>query len=148
MTIKKWPGVLILIVVLTGCVGTYGQIKGQNPQEKKTTIQDLARDRDNYLVYYGSRDGVRPSGLIFDPRENETRLTGDSWTLIEDQKAFDSILQNVKGFEPNAVVAQILGPDNRFFGFIYYSPRLHVPVKVADENTLYVMSLPKPISTP
>ena len=148
MTIKKWFGVLIIIGAFAGCVGTYGKILLQNPQEKKITIQDLANTRNNYLVYHGSRDGVRPSGLIFDPRGNDTRLTGETWTLIEDENTFDSMLRKVMLFAPNAVVAQILGPDNQRFGFIYYDFRLHVPVRVEDENTLYVMALPKPISTP
>jgi len=47
-----------------------------------------------------------------------------------------------------ARVYLIKGADNQVFGYMYYPGNFLVVVKIVDERTLYVSSLPNYISTP
>ena len=139
--------IIIFILALVGCTSQYGKISPQDPIVAPVTIQVLAADWDRFYVYSGSRDGVRAEGLIFDPKDNTTRITSDTWIPIEDKASFDKVLNQVHVIVPNARVARILAPDNREFGFIFYRTTLHVPVRLVDADTLYVMRMPMPVST-
>lgn len=138
----------VLSVLLASCAGLYGRIVHQPSADAPVTIEALTESWETYDVYWGSRDGVRPAALMFDPKSNDTRLTGDSWRKIYDQAVLADTVEKIRLWHRRAELALIKGPDGRTFGFIYYPKRLHVPVKVVDEATLYVMSLPKPISPP
>jgi hypothetical protein len=43
MELKEWSGLLMVMMFLSGCMGTYGQIRSQGPEEKIITIEDLAK---------------------------------------------------------------------------------------------------------
>ena len=146
MKIKNSIIISALFLLMTGCLGSYGKIVEQSDNAPKVTITDLKQSWNQYHVYSGSRDGVRPSALMFDPKENDTKLTGDSWIKIDDEKKFLDTLGKVNLFSSNARIKLIKGQDEKMFGFLYYPPFLHVPVKIIDANTLYIMALPQPVS--
>ena len=147
MRTKNLIIILILFLLIAGCTGSYGRIVKQPDNTPKVTIDDLKQNWNHYHVYSGSRDGVRPSALMFDPKGNGTKLTGDSWIKIDDEKNFFDTLGKVNLLSPNARVELIKGQDEKPFGFMYYPTSLHVPVKIIDAKTLYIMALPKPRST-
>lgn len=138
---------MTFIFILAGCTSQYGKISPQDTIVTPVTIKALAADWDRFYVYSGSRDGVRAEGLIFDPKDNTTRLTSDTWVPIEDKASFDKVLNQIQMIVSNAQVARILSPDNREFGFMYYRTTLHVSVRLVDANTLHVMRMPLPVST-
>ena len=47
-----------------------------------------------------------------------------------------------------AKVSTIKGPNNQFFGYMYYPYWNNLPVKMVDERTLYVGTLPAYGSAP
>lgn len=148
MEIKQVKILLIIFLFITGCIGEYGKIARQPDNENKVTIQDLKQKWNQYFVYSGTRDGRWKYALMFDPKGSGSTLTGDSWVKINDETTFLNTLNEVEKIAPDSEVMAIKGPNNKVFGFMYYPSNLHVPVKIIDDTTLYVMSLPKHISAP
>ena len=147
MTIKLLRILLISFFFITGCTGGYGKISKPMDNENKITIQELKENWNQYFVYSGTRDGIRPSALMFDPKKNGTKLGGDSWTKIDDGETFLKTLNTIETIARSSQIGVIRGQDDKIFGFMYYPKKLHVIVKIVDENTLYVMPLPPPVST-
>ncbi len=133
---------------MTGCGGSYGKIVKQADDIHKTSIDTLIKNREEYHVYSGTRDGPSATALMFDPKENSTRLTGKTWQKIESRDVLLKALDQINTLYPQAEVASILGSDRTLFGYLYYPLHLYIPVKQIDENTLYMMGFPTPISTP
>jgi hypothetical protein len=145
----KLPGTIILIATLIlGCSGTYGKIQTQNKTAEKVTLADLTDHWDNYDIYYARRSSTNVDAIMFDPKNNNTKLTGNSWIKIENQETLNKTLEDIQRIYQWVGIYIIEGFDNQFFGYMYYSGRLHIPVKIIDGKTLYVMSLAIPYSTP
>jgi hypothetical protein len=150
MNIKRLAGILILIFVfIMGCSGTYGKInRRQNETFHKVTLAELRENSDDYNIYYGMRSNRWASAIMFDPKDNGTKLAGDSWIIIEDQETLNQKIEEIKSQYDYARVHIIEGENNQVFGYMYYPTYLYVPVKVIDERTLYVSSLPPYKSAP
>lgn len=149
MNCREFAGIVILIFVFAGgCAQNYGKINKQTGTGDKVTLAELRENWEDYDVYYGMRSGRRASAIIFDPKDNGTRLTGDSWKKIEDQGNLDARTKEIDDQYSYARVRIIQGADNQAFGYIYYPSHLQVPVKEVDERTLHVSSLPPYKSVP
>ncbi len=149
MNIKRLAGIVILIFTfIMGCSGTYGKIRKQIDTEDEMTLAELRENWEEYTIYYSYRHDSRPAAIMFDPKNDDKKLVGDSWHKIEDQETLSETISIIQQRYDNAEVEIIEGPDNQVFGYMYYPSYLYVTVKVVDERTLYVMSLPPPKSTP
>ena len=149
MNVKRLVGIVILIFTFViGCSGTYGKIRKQTNREDKITLAELRDNWDDYDIYYGRRSNRYADAMMFDPKNNNTRLEGDSWMKIEDQETLNEKINNIQSIYNYARVHIIEGADNQFFGYMYYPGHFHVSIKIVDERTLYVSSLPKYKSTP
>jgi hypothetical protein len=149
MDINRLAGILILICIFSmGCSGPYGKIRKQTGNEDLMTLAELKENWEEYTIYYSYRRDSSPSAIMFDPKNDDNKLVGDSWHKIEDQEIFSEAISKIQQRYDYATVEIIEGPDNQFFGYMYYPSYLYVPVKVVDERTLYVMTLPPPKSTP
>jgi hypothetical protein len=81
---------------------------------------------------------------MFDPKSNDTTLVGDLWKKVGDQKALIELTKWIfptTQYEP--WLNEILGPDGRFYGYLYYSYGF-VTLKVVDDKTMYVLNLEDP----
>jgi hypothetical protein len=138
MDIKKLAGILILLFIfMMGCAvdtGNYGNVSKQIGTEDKITLTDLRDNWNEYDVYYGKRSIRWADAIMFDPKNNGTELTGDSWFKIEDQETLDAHIEDIQNLYSYAGVYLIEGADNRVFGYMYYPYYLRVPVKVVDER--------------
>ncbi len=143
--VKSYIWILMLVLLLSACVSQYGKVVVPTGNGQPTGIDALADSWDQYHVFWGSRDGVRPAGLIFDPKSDSTTLAGDAWIKIQDKATFDRVISQIEIFEHKVRVAEILSPDNRKFGYIYCSSRVRVAVKLENASTLYVMRMPAPL---
>jgi hypothetical protein len=149
MDIKKLAGLVILILILImGCLGNYGKIRKQTGTESKVTLAELRDNWDEYDIYFGRRSNRYADAIMFDPKNNNTRLSGDSWIKIEDQETLDERIKDLHRVYSWAGVYLIEGENNQVFGYMYYPGYFHVAVSIVDERTLYVSSLPKYKSTP
>ncbi len=131
-----------------GCSGNYGKLSKQTGTEDKMTLAELRENWEEYTIYYSYRWDSRPSAIMFDPKNNDKKLVGDSWYKIEDQEALSETIRTIQQQYDYAKVEIIEGPDNKFFGYMYYPYWLHIPVKIVDERTLYVGTLPPYQSAP
>ncbi len=149
MTFKSLAGVIIFIVVFVmGCSGDYGKIGKQTDLDNKMTLAELRENWEAYTIYYCYRWNSRPSALMFDPKNNDKTLIGDGWYKIEDQQTLSETIKIIQQQYDYAKVEVITGPDNQVFGYMYYPFYLYVPVKVVDERTLHVSTLPPNKSAP
>ena len=120
----------------------YGQIKKQTGADDKVTLAELRDNWDDYYIYYGMRSNRYADAIMFDPKDNGKKLEGDSWIKIVDQESLDEKIIELQSIYSHAKVHIIEGVDNQFFGYMYYGGDFHVSVKIVDEETLYVSSLP------
>ena len=87
LKLLKHTGLYIAILaVISGCSGSYGNIRQQASSENEITLSVLIENLDNYNVYYGKRSIRWADALMFDPKDNDTNLSGDSWVKIEDRE--------------------------------------------------------------
>ena len=151
MDTMKTAGILILLLVfITGCSATsgeFGKVKKQSGTEK-ISLPELRDNWKYYDIYYGKRSIRWADAIMFDPKNNGTRLTGDSWIKIEDLKTLEAKIKEIQVLYSYSRVHLIEGADDQVFGYMYYPYYLRVPVKIVDDRTLYVSSLPRYKSAP
>ena len=142
MTINRSAGIVFLILVLiVGCSGPNGNVVKQTANEDKVTLAELRDNWDDYDIYYSMRSNRWADAIMFDPKNNNTTLTGDSWFKIDSQEALDEKIKEVRALYEYRSVFLIVGADNQVFGYMFYPYYLRVPVEIVDQQTLYVGSL-------
>jgi hypothetical protein len=75
--------------------------------------------------------------------EDDRKLESDSWVQVKDEetlsKLYRSLWVDIRFYYPK--LWRILGPDDRFYGYMYTAWD-HAVIKVVDERTLWVEGLP------
>jgi len=150
---KKYTfiSVFLTAVIISSCASwpnNYGKLRIIPKSQNQVTIQDLINKWEDYNIYYSDKyEGynVRAAlGIMFDPKNNETTLVGDRWKKVENQK---DLIEMTKWIYSNTQyepwLNEILGPDGKFYGYLYYSYGF-VTLKVVDDNTMYVFNLEEP----
>jgi len=145
-TLKYVSLMFIAFVFFVSCSGDYGKLRFQNDTEGKMTLAELRKNREDYHVYWCTRAYQVPVAIMFDPKNDETRIVGDSWIKISDQQTLSETIETIQSMQLNREVVIIEGPDGRFFGYMYYtfsegrflSPGVSAPLELVDERTLYV----------
>jgi len=147
---KKYKilSLILMAVIISGCASwpnTYGRLRMIHKSQGEVTIQDLIDKWNDYDIYYSDKyDGYSPRsalGIMFDPKNNETKLVGDRWKKVRDQKDLIEMTRWIYSntqYEP--WLNEILGPDGKFYGYLYYSYGF-VTLKVIDDKTMYVFNL-------
>lgn len=145
--------IILFTFFLSGCafLNSYGKLRQQPKGKNNVTVNKLEEYWSNYTIYYagyyGSLSARHPSALMFDLKEDKKVLTGDKWTRVEDKQTLSILIDSIKDQESlngiNAQVWKILGPDDKFYGFLF-SAWDHIVARVIDENTMFVYDLPLP----
>ena len=144
----RFLSVFLIALIISGCASwqkNYGKLRILPESQNEVTIQDLIDKWDDYNIYYSDNyeeSNVRtPLGIMFDPKNNDTTLVGDRWKKVGDQKALIGLTKWIfptTQYEP--WLNEILGPDGRFYGYLYYSYGF-VTLKMVGDKTLYVFNL-------
>ena len=129
----------ILAIMISGCSGSYGNIRNQTSSENEITLSFLKENFDDYNVYYGKRSIRWADAIMFDPKDSGTSLSGDSWNKIEDKDTLDEKVKEIKLLYHNPRIYLIEGVDKRFFGYIYYSGNFQIALKIVDDRTIYAL---------
>ena len=147
----KFLSVFLLSLIISGCASpqkNYGKLRILPESRNDVTIQNLIDKWDDYNIYYSdSYDGYNvrsPLGIMFDPKNNDTTLVGDRWKKVRDQKDLIEMtnwIYPTTQYEP--WLNEILGPDDRFYGYLYYSYGF-VTLKVVEDKTMFVFNLEDP----
>lgn len=131
---------LVLVFLISGCAG-YGKIRLQPSRGERITIEQLEENWQDYTVSYNGLKVSNPKGIMFDPKNNETTLVGDTWIKVEDKKTVSEIIGWIKNYTQfNPQVWTILGPDDRLYGYLFYPSRGQVVIKVVNDTTMHVSS--------
>jgi hypothetical protein len=152
MSRHKFLFIFLIALILYSCsisLKNYGKVKMLPKGPGEVTIQDLIDKWEDYDIYYSgffSRDyGVRnPLGVMFDPKNTDTTLVGQLWEKVRDQKTLIEITQMIypnTQYEP--WLSEILGPDGRFYGYLYYSYGM-VVLKLTNDGKMNIFDLEEP----
>jgi hypothetical protein len=140
-------GVLI-IFLFSGCAPMltgYGKIRPQPSRVERISIEQLEQNWQDYTISYNGWKVSNPKGIMFDPKNNETTLVGDTWIKVEDKKTVSEIIGWIKNYTAfNPQVWTILGPDDRLYGYLFY-PGGQVVIKVVNDTTMSVYSPSFPV---
>jgi hypothetical protein len=128
----------------------YAQVKGYGKLRagawrgpNKVNVYDLMDRWKDYDVYWAGLAVDNPSGVMFDPKGDDRRLTSDKWVAVKDQAELSILIRWLRAGNYYPILWRVLGPDNQFYGYIF-SPWEHVVLKVVDDRTLWVDDLPLP----
>ena len=146
---KTFPAVAVFMLafLMSGCMWlkTYGRLASPSINGHRVTVEDLKQNWDDYTVYYTGMSPGNPGGVIFDPKEDNRALVGDRWVKVENQETVSKIIYGVRtDIEFFPALYMILGPDDQFYGYLYFSWGFPV-FKVIDDKTLYVYELQSPV---
>jgi hypothetical protein len=139
---------ILICLVVSGCASwfaNYGKVKNLTGDRKKdVTIDTLIENWGDYDIYYAGQGVKLPLGIMFDPKENNTKLTGDRWQKVVNQKT----LIEITGWIYLTTLefpwlAELLGPNDQFLGYLYYSGG-PASLKKIDDSTFYVFGLENP----
>jgi len=143
LTASMALGLIFFIWSCTGHLG-YGKLRVQRGHDGSVTTETLRENWQEYAIYYAGLSVKNPSGVMFDPKNDNKKLISDKWIRIKNQDTLADLIHwldaNIK-FYP--VLYRILGPDDEFYGYLYTAWD-HVHIKAVDENTLWVDDLPMP----
>ena len=151
MSRHRFLFIFLIALILYGCSISQknsGKLRMIHKSQNDVTIQNLIDKWNDYNIYYSDiYDGYHPRaalGIMFDPKNNETTLVGDRWKKVKDQK---DLIEMTKWIYSNTQyepwLNEILGPDGKFYGYLYYSYGF-VKLKVVDDKTMYVFNLEEP----
>ena len=141
MKTKSILGVIILLTaaLLCGCA-TYGTHRRMLAQDK--TIETLAKNWQDYAVYWRGISMDEPTGIMFSLRTGPKALTGERWQKVESE---ESLLKMIGWLKFNTLYPPflwgIVGPDGQICGYIYTGYSRFV-VRSLDEKTMEVYGLP------
>jgi hypothetical protein len=150
---KKYKVISVFLAasIISGCVSwqkNYGKLKIIPKDSNEVTIQNLINKWDDYHVYSSDQyagPGFRsPLGIMFDPKNNDTMLVSGRWKKVKDQKTLTDMTKRIflaTQYEP--WLNEVLGPDGRLYGYLYYSYGV-VTLKMVGDNTMYIFNLEEP----
>jgi hypothetical protein len=147
----RFLSVFLIALIIFSCASlqkNYGKLRIIHKSQNEVTIQNLIDKWNDYNIYYSDiYEGYNPRaalGIMFDPKNNDTTLAGDGWKKVGDQKTLIEMTKWIylnTQYEP--WLNEILGPNGRFYGYLYYSYG-PVVLKVVDDKTMYVFNLEEP----
>lgn len=139
---------LLIALIISSCASwqkNYGKLRILPESQNEVTIQNLIDKMDDYNIYYSDKyEGYNPRaalGVMFDPKDNDTKLVGDRWKKVKGQQDLIEMTRWIYSntqYEP--WLNEVLGPDGRVYGYLYYSYG-GVTLKVIDDKTMYVFNL-------
>jgi hypothetical protein len=135
---------LFFASLISGCA-SYGKLRPLSGQERAMSIEALEKNWEDYAVYWTGLSVGEPSGIMFDPKKDDRKLTNEKWIKVENKATLAELIGWIKmnrDYYPR--LWTILGPDDRLYGYMYTGWR-NVVIKEVDERTLYVHDLPAPL---
>jgi len=144
-------GVMIMFL-FSGCASMltgYGKLRPQPMRGEGVAIEELEENWEDYVIHYAGISVGTPAGIMFDPKDDDRTLTGDKWIKVEDKQTLSELIGWMKTYtEFNPQIWRILGPNNEFFGYLFYPSYImhadRVVFKVIDDKTMYVYDVESP----
>jgi hypothetical protein len=136
---------LISSVSIIGCGAMkyeYGKTVLTSRTADTMTIEKLAKNWEDYHIYYTGPQIAYPWGILFDKKGDGKTLTSDRWDEMLDGKSISWKFKWMSSLWPTTRLSTILGPEpgRDFYGYVY-TPFPFVRTRKVDEDTLYVYDL-------
>lgn len=143
---------VMIVFLFSGCASMipgYGKLWPQPMRSERVAIEQLVENWEDYVIHYAGLNVGNPAGIMFDPKDDDRTLTGEKWVKIEDEETLLELIGWMKSYtEFYPQIWRILGPNNEFFGYLFYpSYRMYadnVVIKVIDDKTMYVYDVESP----
>ena len=143
---------VIIMLLFFGCASMftgYGKLRPQPMRGQTVAIGELEENWKDYVIHYAGLSVGTPAAIMFDPKDDARRLTGEKWTKVEDKETLSELIGWMETYtEFNPQIWRILGPNNEFFGYLFYpSYRTHIDsvvIKAIDDKTMYVYDVESP----
>ena len=143
---------VIIMLLFSGCASMltgYGKLRPQSMRDQRVAIEKLQENWEDYVIHYAGLNVGNPAGIMFDPKHGDRTLTGEKWVKVEDKETLSELIGWMKSYtEYYPRIWRILGPNNEFFGYLFYpSYRMYadnVVIKVIDDKTMYVYDVESP----
>jgi len=117
----------------------------QLPQDmKESKLTELMDRWEAYDVRAAVWRGGQVRAILFDPRDDNTRILAEKWVEVKNKEELSSFAARMgSGRSPRLL--EILGPQEKSFGYIY---TLHsdLQTQVVDEQTIRVFEIRPRIS--
>jgi hypothetical protein len=143
---------VMIVFLFSGCASIipgYGKLWPQPMRGERVAIEQLVENWEDYVIHYAGLNVGNPAGIMFDPKDDDRTLTGEKWVKVEDKETLLELVGWMKSYtEYYPQIWRILGPNNEFFGYLFYpSYRMYadnVVIKVIDDKTMYVYDVESP----
>lgn len=126
-----------LALMVSGCAAPTGagRYKALSTDEERRTLAELEKNWGSYDIY--SDGAVGPTAaVIFDPKNDDRKLTGNGYIKLDDEKSVKLAIQVIQSYlQYDPRVFEITGDDGHFYGYVFLAYYLPVPSRV-DERTL------------
>ena len=143
---------VIIMLLFSGCASMlagYGKLWPQPMRGEGVAVEQLVENWEDYVIHYAGLNVGNPAGIMFDPKDDGRTLTGEKWVKVEDKETLLELIGWMKSYtELYPQIWRILGPNNEFFGYLFYpSYRMYadtVVFKAIDDKTMYVYDVESP----
>ena len=149
MKVKAYVGMMFAIglgLMVLGCAAPMGagRYKAMSMDEKQRTLAELEKNWGSYDIYSDGGAGIT-SAVLFDPRDNDRKLTGDGYLKLEDEKSVRLAIQTIRSYyQYDPRLYEITGDDGQFYGYAFLAFYLPVPSRV-DDRTLKLPRYKSPV---
>ncbi len=132
---------LMGLLICGGCAG-YGQARYQGLVQGRDMLESMMANFEDYHVYYSGMSESFPSGIIFDPKDDEKTVVQNGWIPVETRDLAWELVRNLERFYHfRPVLYALIGEDGRHYGYIYTSYQ-RIVVRQLEENKIYVNEMP------
>ena len=145
-TMNRFVIGLAIALFISGCAGSAGQGRLDIPPSDagRRSIEALTDNRQDYDVYYSGYYAGDATSIVFDRKGDgrTIRLAGATWTKVPDPETLTTVIHGIKAnndFSPR--VWNVIGPDNRPYGYLYTGWHL-INVLSVSENVITIAGIP------
>jgi hypothetical protein len=143
-----FPSAILLVALLApGCALTqYGTLRMPEKTDP-VTIQFLQKNWEDYEIYYTGIHAGRPSGILFDRKDDDRGFVTERWFRVESKEILDDLIESIAGQRSMAAYSprlwRVVGPEGHLYGHMF-TPWNHAVMRAIDEKTLFVHDLSLP----
>lgn len=133
-----------VLIMVVSCAGKTGFVKVTAIpwKDEHASVGFLVKNWLDYHISYNGLKTDQPRGILFDPKNDDRKITGKRWYPFEDGKTLSDMIGWISSFSRSyPLVQKILGPKDRLFGYIFCDPHYQVPVRALDGKTIRIFEL-------
>jgi hypothetical protein len=146
---KRFRAVLVafgLVLAVYGCA-SYGYARSQMVYGNRIAVQGLVKDWQDYTIYFAGHGRGHPSAILFEPKDDDRVIIADRWWKVENYEILTDLVDYIQRQLPIGFyyprLLELLGPDNRRYGYVFTSWD-QVVGRMLDDRTMLIYDLPLP----